>query len=156
MALKTFRRWFCRKLCPQMELRNSELKKQENMIFCCEGHLASGCAVMSTYFFRNYQWGAPASIFGGKIWAARALSGTNTVTMKLTKKTAVTLSDHTPITYLLSTSLASCIWKMDSGVIIHTLYVIIDNSQHYKKTMLIVIRFNPSRSFFCRDLLIAA
>jgi len=28
--------------------------------------------------------------------------------MKLTKKAAVKLSDHTPIAYLLSTSLASC------------------------------------------------
>jgi len=23
---------------------------------CCEGHLASGCAVMSKYFFRNHHW----------------------------------------------------------------------------------------------------
>jgi len=37
-------------------------------------------------------------------------------------------SDHTPITYLLSTSLASCNMKIDSDVLFHTLYVIITNS----------------------------
>jgi len=36
------------------------------------------------------------------------MSGTKTVTMKLMKKAAVKLFDLTPITYLLSTSLASC------------------------------------------------
>jgi len=37
-------------LCLEMELKNIEIKKQKNRIFCCEGHLASGCAVMSKYF----------------------------------------------------------------------------------------------------------
>jgi len=41
-------------------------------------------------------------------WAATALSGTKTVTMKLTKKAAVKSSDHTPTTHLLSILLASC------------------------------------------------
>jgi len=36
------------------------------------------------------------------------------------KKTAVKLFDHTHITYLLSTSLAWCNVKMDSGVFFHT------------------------------------
>ena len=47
-------------------------------------------------------------------------------------------------------------WKMDSGVLFHTLYVTITNSQRQKKRMLIVIHFNPSRSFFYRDLLSAS
>jgi len=63
---------------------------------------------------------------------------------------------HTPITYLLSTSLASCNLKMDSGVLFHTLYVIITISQYQKKRIAIVIHFNPSRSFFYIDLLLAA
>ena len=37
-----------------------------------------------------------------------SISGTKTVTMKPTKNVAVKLPVHTPITYLLSTSLASC------------------------------------------------
>jgi len=37
-----------------------------------------------------------------------SVSGTKTVTMKLTKKVAVKCSVHTPITHLLSTSLVSC------------------------------------------------
>ena len=41
-----------------------------------------------------------------------SISGTKTVTMKLTKKAAVKLSDRSPITYLLSTSLASCNLKI--------------------------------------------
>jgi len=44
---------------------------------------------------------------------------------------------------------------MDSGVLFHVLYVRTTNSQRYKKEMLIVINFNPSRSFFYRDLLLA-
>jgi len=36
------------------------------------------------------------------------MPGTQTITMKLTEKAAVKLSDHTHITYLLITSLASC------------------------------------------------
>jgi len=63
---------------------------------------------------------------------------------------------HTPITYLLSTSPARVIWKIDSGVLFHTLYVTITNSQRQKNRMLIVIHFNLSRSFFYRDLLFAA
>jgi len=41
---------------------------------------------------------------------------------------------------------------MDSGVSFHALYVTTTNSQRHKKRILIVIYFNPSRSFFCRDL----
>jgi len=37
-----------------------------------------------------------------------SISATKAVTLKLTKKAAVRLSDHIPITYLLSASLASC------------------------------------------------
>jgi len=39
-------------------------KKQKIRIFCCEGHLASGCAVMSKYIFRNQHSGAPVGILG--------------------------------------------------------------------------------------------
>jgi len=42
-------------------------------------------------FFRNYHWG-PVSILGRQIWAAMALSGAKTVTMKLTKKAALNLT----------------------------------------------------------------
>jgi len=45
---------------------------------------------------------------------------------------------------------------MDSGVLFHTLYVTVTNSQPQNKRMLIVIHFNPSRSFFYRDLLFVA
>jgi len=77
--------------------------------------------------------------------------------MKLTKKVVVKLSDHTPIIYLLNTSLASWNLKIDSGVLFHTLCVIITNSQRHKKRMLTVIHFNPSRSsFYTRDLFFAA
>jgi len=61
------------------------------------------------------------------------------------------LSDYTPITYLLSTSLAS--WNLKNGFrrlvphIIHIYCKTILNP--HKKRMLIVIHFNPSRSFFC-------
>jgi len=41
------------------------------------------------------------------LFSIHSISGTKTVTMKLTKKAAVKLSDHTPITYLLGTSLTS-------------------------------------------------
>ena len=46
------------KLCPQKELKMVKYKKQKIRIFCCEGHLGSGCAVMSKYFFRDQHWGA--------------------------------------------------------------------------------------------------
>jgi len=45
---------------------------------------------------------------------------------------------------------------MDSGVLLHKLYVTITNSQRHKKKMLIVMYFNLSRSFLYRDLLLAA
>jgi len=37
---------------------------------------------------------------------------------------------------------------MDSGILFHTLYVTITNSQRHKKIMVIVIYFNPSRTLF--------
>ena len=40
------------------------------------------------------------------------------------------------------------IWKMNIGVLFHTWYVTITNSQRHKKRMLTVIYFIPSRSFF--------
>jgi len=75
--------------------------------------------------------------------------------MKLTKKAAVKLSDHTPITYLLSTSMASC--NLHNGFRRFVPHVIRNNnnSQRHKKRMLIASHFNPLRSFFCRDLLLA-
>jgi len=50
------------------------------------------------------------------LFSISSISGTKTVTMKLTKKAALQLSDHSPFTYLLSTTLTSCNLKMDSGV----------------------------------------
>jgi len=77
--------------------------------------------------------------------------------MKLTKKAAVKLSDHTPITYLLSSSMASCRPNLNNGFRRFVPHIIRNNnnSQRHKKRMLIVSHFNPLRSFFCRDLLIA-
>jgi len=40
---------------------------------------------------------------------------------------------------------------MGSGVLFHALYVTITHSQRHKKRILIVIHFNPSRSFFSVD-----
>jgi len=45
---------------------------------------------------------------------------------------------------------------MDSGILFHTLYVTIINSQPQNKRMLIVIHFTHSRSFFYGDLLLVA
>jgi len=45
---------------------------------------------------------------------------------------------------------------MDSGVLLHILYVTITNSQRHKKKMLTVIYFILSRSLFYKDLLVAA
>jgi len=84
------------------------------------------------------------------------MSGTKTVTIELKKKPAVKLSDNTPIIYLLSTSLASCNLKKAFMRFVPTLYVTITNSQRHRKRMLIVIIFDPSRSFFYRDLLLVA
>jgi len=63
----------------------------------------------------------------------------------------VKLYDHTPITYLLSTTLASCFLKNGFRRFVpHIIgYVTITNSQRKKKRMFIVIHFNPSRLFFC-------
>jgi len=72
--------------------------------------------------------------------------------MKLTKKAAVKLSDHTPIAYLLSTSLASCNLKNGFRRFVPQLYVKITNPQRHKKRMLIVIHFNPSYSFLNREI----
>ena len=44
------------------------------------------------------------------------------------------------------------IWKTYSGILFHTLYLAITKSQRHKKRVLIVIHFNPSRSFFYTDL----
>ena len=79
--------------------------------------------------------------------------GTKTVTMNLTKKSAVKLSDHTHITYLLSTSLASCNLKNWFRCFVPhiRLYVTITNSQRHKKRIHIVIHFNLSRSFSRRS-----
>ena len=165
---------------------------------------------MSKYFLEITS-GGPCKHFGrGRFGLLQALSGTKTVTMKLTKKAAVNLTTlqgrrqwegqwcpappfHVwstvaayiqyciekcgplvvlaplpllrnpgggPATLPLHIHWAShwprVIWKMDSAVLFHRLYVTIINSQRQKKRMLIVIHFNPSRSFFYRDLLLAA
>jgi len=68
--------------------------------------------------------------------------------MKLTKKAAVTLSDSSPITYLLRTSLASCNLKNGFRRFVPHIVPKITNSQRHKKGTFIVIHFNPSRSFF--------
>ena len=71
------------------------------------------------------------------------------------KKAAVKSPDYTAITYWVP-HWPRVVWKMDSGVLFHALYVTITNSQRRKKGVLIVINFNPLRSFFYRDLLLAA
>ena len=55
------------------------------------------------FFLEITIWGPLLSISGRQSWTTTALSGKETVTMKLTKKAAVKLFHHTPITYLLST-----------------------------------------------------
>jgi len=87
-------------------------------------------------------------------WVA-STSGTKTVTMKLTKKAAVKLSDHTPIIKL-NTSLGSCnFWKcIQAFCSIHyrgqlTILKVIKRecSWSFFNPSLIFF-FNPSRSFF--------
>jgi len=97
----------------------------------------------------------PCKHFWGQIWAATALSGTKTVTVKLTKKAAVNLT-ALPLHIYWVPHWPRVILKMDSGVLFHTLFVIITNFQRQKKRMLIVIHFNPSRSFLYADLWLAA
>jgi len=59
---------------------------------------------------------------------------------------------HTTIAFYGVPHWPRVIWKKDSGVLFHTLYVTITNSQLQKKRMLSVIHFNPSRSSFYRDI----
>jgi len=46
--------------------KNSEMKKIKIKMFCCQGHLASGCAVMSKYFL-EITIGVPVSILGANL-----------------------------------------------------------------------------------------
>ena len=85
--------------------KNCEIKKR---IFCCEGHLASGSAVMSKYFFRNQHWGASVSILGKAELGCYGTVRNNNNHNETNTTAAVNLSDNTPITYLLNNSLASC------------------------------------------------
>jgi len=87
-----------------------------------------------------------------------SISATKTVTLKLTKKAAAKLSDHTHSRLHIYgiPHWPYVICKMDSGVFSYKWYVTITNSQHHKKRMLIVIRFNASRYFFHRNLLLTA
>jgi len=63
------------------------------------------------------------------LFSIHSLSGTKTFTMKLTKKAAVKLSDHTLIAYLLNTSLASCNLENGFRRFVPQLYVTITNPQ---------------------------
>ena len=144
--------------------------------------------------------GGPCKHFGGQIWAATALLGAKTVTMKLTKKAAMNLTTlqgrrhwgasgvrphfmfgprllHTsnivfekmwPHLVVFGPSCCEILAKglphshyifieyltglvqseNHSGVLFHTLYVTITDSQRQKKRMLIVIHLKASRSFF--------
>ena len=84
-----------------------------------------------------------------------SMSGTKTATMKLTKRAAVKLSEHTHPLHIYWVPHWPCvIWKIDSGDFFHTLYVTITNYQRHKKRMLIVIHYNFSRSFLYRDFLL--
>jgi len=55
--------------------------------------------------------------------------------MKLTKKVAVKLSDHTHVAYLSITSLATRKMKNGFRRFVHTFYVTITSSQRHKKRM---------------------
>jgi len=81
-------------------------------------------------FFINHHWG-PCRHFGGAdlgyFGTVRNKHGCNETNEKRTGE-----SDHTPFIHLLSTSLASCNLKIDSGALFHTLYGIITNSQCFR------------------------
>jgi len=68
------------------------------------------------------------------------------------------ISPHSHYIFIKHLNWPRVIWKMDSGVLCHIglLYVPTTNSQPQNKRMLIVIHFNPSRLFFCRDILLVA
>ena len=70
--------------------------------------MASGCAAMTKYFFQNPHLGAPVSILGDAELGCYGTVRNKNSHNETNEKTAVKLSDHTPITYLLSISLASC------------------------------------------------
>jgi len=74
------------------------------MIFRCEDNWPRDVPRCRNIFLEITIRG-PCKHLGGQIWATTELSGTKTVTMKLTKKAAVKLFlfYHTPSTYLLST-----------------------------------------------------
>jgi len=61
------------------------------------------------------------------LFSIPSISGTKTVTIKLTKKAAMKLSDYTPITYSLSTSLASC--NLNNGFRRFVPHIIRNNNQ---------------------------
>jgi len=76
-----------------------------------------------------------------------SIAGTNTVTMKLTKKAVVKLSDHTPITYLLSSSVpvASCHLQNGFRRFVPQMRNILNAT---KREYSYAIHFNPLHSFF--------
>jgi len=82
---------------------------------------------MSKYFFRNHHWGAPVSILGeaklGYYGTVRNKNSHN----ENTEKAAVKLSDHTPITYSLNSSLASC--HLKNGFRRFVPHIICNNTQ---------------------------
>ena len=84
------------------------------------------------------------------LFSIPSISGTKTVTVTRTKRQRWKLCDHTPITYSLSTlsHWPRVVWKMDLGVLFHTLYATITNSQRNKQRIFVFIHFNPSRSLF--------
>ena len=96
-----------------------KIMKQKIRVFCCEGHLASGCAVMSKYFLEITIRGAELGYY---VTVRNKNRHNNT-----NKKAAVKSSDHIPITYLWSTSLASCILK--NGFRCFVPHIICNNNQ---------------------------
>jgi len=61
---------------------------------------------MSKYSFRNNHWGAPVRILGSAELGCYGTVRNQNSHNETNEKVAVKLFDHTPITYLLSTSLA--------------------------------------------------
>jgi len=94
--------------------------------------------------------------FGGKSWANMALSRTKTVTMKLTKKAAVKLFDHTPITYWLSREPASCNLENEFRHFVPHVIHSYNQFSTPEKENAHRHHFHPSRSFFYRDILLVA
>ena len=82
------------------------------------------------------------------LFSIPSISGTKTVTITLTKRQWWSYMTTLPLHIYWVPHWPRVIWKMDLGILFHTLYEAINNSQRNKNRTLIVIHFNTSRSFF--------